>query len=385
VACGEPMPCACRRSDSAIVVEARRLGAIGVRQAKARQYVVAFQTLKKSADLGSESPVVWQALGLCALACGSTHVANEAWEQAVRLGADDSTSAWRTSLRDGEIRKALGAYNDALEEARRGADANALAMIRDVENILPSFLPGVQLEGVILLRQQAARDRLAAWEARSRFWRDDPLVTRLTSEIHFRERASETRAVSRAQKPRMIRSAVLFGSAGLIAGFLVGRLIVGPPDVAVSAVEPVVTSASTHSAAANASLIDAALRRDQSRLLEEIDSIGLSAPGWSDEGKRIAGELLAAKILREYARARQSLRAQDTASAWSHLTIVLRSKAESYVLDDALYDAMRISLNRADTAKAKQFAATLLARYPQSIFANSITRAIARLPHRRAE
>lgn len=99
------------------------------------------------------------------------------------------------------------------------------------------------------------------------------------------------------------------------------------------------------------------------------------APSPAEPSPYVASEPVDA--IRLYQSARRAIAGGDAQVAESLLVDATKDERVTYVTDDVLYDLMRLTLARGDSTQAARHADSLLERFPQSMFANSITRRIA--------
>lgn len=333
----------------------------GFEAAKSGCFFQARQRLEAAAQLDPDDARTWAALGLCAFAEGKITQARRSWRVSVARDPDSAAARFIESVEKGDGREALEAYNEALEDAAAARWGPARSRLANVREVLPDFAPAAILLGLV---HEAEGDSAAAthiWaDAVDRF-RDHPELLRLLGAS-----APETAHTARPARSYLPYAALAIAVIGLAGVVAISQTTGGTTRSGDTAqVEPALNQA--------AAPVDTPDNATQ--LPADADDPAEAAPAAERDPAVTAVQYDVAWGL--YEEAREQSAAGDWAAAVPRLVLVDEMAAGRFYHDDALYLLARAHAIRGSSDEARQVAEALLARYPESIFANSVTRAIA--------
>lgn len=304
----------------------------------------------------------WAVLGLCAFASGDVAEARRSWKASTARDAESPAAAFLELVESGAGRDALEAYNEALHHAKGERWRQARSCLQQAREALPDFVPAAILLGLVHEAEGKTAAARRVWARASDRYRDHPELLRLLG--------LSTPGLGRtASQPRSYwpYAAVLAAAVGLVWVSVVSQTRDGG--------EPPGEVAQAQSGLNRTTPPVDTPEEDSSQVLDRSDvSMAVISGGAPDAGV-LAVQYDVAWGLFEQARDRSAM--GDWAGAVPRLVLVDELAPGRFYHDDALYLLARGYAIRGRSDEAKAVADVLLTKYPESIFANSVTRAIA--------
>lgn len=415
-ACGAPAgECGCARVRDALLARAATLRRAGMRAARDGDLHRAISLLRRSAQIAPLEMDSARVLGLAALCLGETGIAAEAWRRA--------DAPEMTLLADGPVRDALAAYNQALAAAQTGDAAAAVERVEQAHAAFPDLVPAHRLRALLAAEAGDAAGARAACEAGLAVCRDDAVLLRCFASATTAALATGAAAASLAAA----------ASSASVSGAARGPF--GSPSADAAATEEASASgenaaARPRSASPDRAVRAASLSRESgeerwrrgtaipfparlawaaSIALTIVVTRGLTERGESASGNPPAASNpataggarpaapspspvtagspvplpgpqatpAAAFDFAAYRRGRDAYGRGAWREAADDLSGAVAVPVDAYFRDDALYLLARAQGRIAARDEARKTAALLLRDYPESIFANRITRRIA--------
>ena len=366
-----PAECRCLEVRDRIGSVARGLRSAGLAAAASGRASEACRLLARAAAYDPSDVTVWEVRGLCSFSIGRVSEARGCWERATALAPTSQAAAWLQEITAGAVADSLRAYNAALGKAAAGDHDEAAGLLTRVCAHLPDFAPAARLQGLVLVAQGRPALARQVWREQLARVSDDAELWRLLAA------AGEGDAPLTPPAPvtQRRRTWVTVASAGAVTALLliVTVLPIRRPETAHQ-----VASLPRAGGAPNVSSQQPPAHRPaegglQPRDLtreEPRDTSGAAATPQGREDRRQAGWAL-------YGEARGDVVRGAWEAAVPKLTRAVEYGVGSFYHDDALYLLAQGHAALGRPTDARRIAAALLAQHPSSMFANSVTRAIA--------
>ena len=260
-----------------------------------------------------------------------------------------------------------------------------------MERRLPGFLPAVRLQGLVLTAMGKAESAQEVWERGLAACRDDEFLRCHATAIGAQVPQSSSIRVG-AVTPMFGRSAA-FGAGVLSVALVIGGISFWPARGAqlggstkagaLSASAAHLRGAPLNAMPPGSVVLGVALDGAVDSLAALIRMTGPDTALWSASSRRRAVSLLRRAGWDHYRSGIVALRAGNYGEATNELRLAVEYGRGDFFEDDALYALSGAYGQLGDKALASHAAIQLLETFPTSIFANSMTRRLARLSGRR--
>lgn len=382
--------CQCATGRAQLARRAQQLYAAGWRNASSGDWDGALRSLRAAVTLDDSLARAWELLGHCAFARGAVAEARRAWRRASEADPASHARDRLQSLEAGELRDVVGLYNEAVKLAKSGSAADALSALSSIASLCPHFLPALRLEGLLRLHLGQQEAGSSSWLERAKFWSADSLLRQVLEETPSGR--SDNLAGTLAGRQRipvwwlgLAAAASLVGALWLARNGLHEATRRSTRDSRAYTGDANTVEADSFSKASSRTTDDEgwvrslsiALSGDADSIAELLERTSTDTIHLSPGARSYVRSLLQRSGRNQYELARVALADGRRETARSALETAVRRAGGAYYADDALYLLMQLERERGDTSAARDVATHLLAAYPHSIFANSITRSIA--------
>lgn len=365
-ACGlPPEECRCTPFRDELLREAdvrARAGRAALREGRLH---AGLRLLAEAHELADPDDDARAALGLAALATGDPQLAREAWRGCAE---EHDARRWLAALEEsgGPIRRALEAYNTALDHAAAGRLEEALPLAREATAKLRGFVPAHRLLGLILAARGRIDEAREAWRVGLETCADDESLLGYMARTSLEAGRAPAAPIAAAGEPgaaansrggrntRRLTLAALWLITILGAWNLAGGVGDGG-----GADREAIDEAGSRTAAPNVVAAEAPAAEP---------AVAPALPPAAASPLTLSG----------YRLGRLADREGEWRSVVYHLESARTTDPDIHYVDDALYLLARAYAELGEPEAAREVARQILAEHPSSIFANSITHALAR-------